>query len=251
MQAENTTHLTEIEEELLVRFFDGECNALERRQVRALIEKREAATEYLGQLGRGSKVLKSYFDAPDAGSDMWQRVSRRIADEERSAVFLGQRVKENSVRGFVEELFSFRGLGLSGLGAAITASVLLFVMQINPAGLSTNSDGLSKGLDYMSASRELSSSSMQPVSTNSFLPPSELSPNLVSSNPGVESGGLSLPISRLVQERFPSTMEVDWVRSHGSVRLIQDPSDRSPVIWVQKRNSFASQMPQRRSNRAK
>jgi hypothetical protein len=36
--------------------------------------------------------------------------------------------------------------------------------------------------------------------------------------------------------RYPNSLEVDWMRSDGRVRVMQDSGERSAIIWVKRRN---------------
>jgi hypothetical protein len=37
-----------------------------------------------------------------------------------------------------------------------------------------------------------------------------------------------------------STMEVDWMRANGPLKIIQSPSGKSGIIWVQRRTTMPS-----------
>lgn len=56
--------------------------------------------------------------------------------------------------------------------------------------------------------------------------------NVIARSGGAQSAPLLMAHSRLVAGQIPRTLEVDWMRSRGRVRLLHDPSEHAPIIWV-------------------
>lgn len=204
--------LSEKEEKLLVKFLDSECSMVERMLVRRLLQRDSRAAEFLNSMrAMSDEVGRVCAGVPADSADLWARVSARIDSERRSEVFLGPRHKESRFRG-LQELLSMRSLGLAG--AVSAAAVLLIVVQFTgqpgaagrPVGVVKSSSG--------------QSGAVVPVN--------------VTNRGGSDE---SVPFSRpqLLEKSYPSTMEVDWVRSHGRVRLIQDPDEKSTIIWIKRR----------------
>lgn len=228
MTKQTLINLNADQEQLLQRFFDGECSLLEKQSVRKLIEQNESATDFLSELGQGSRMFRDYFKSPAAASDMWQRVLGRIEQEERAAVFLGKRTESSSSFEWRSMFAGLRGLSLSGV--AVAAALVLFILPNTQKSNLQPTNGFKQGLDYLSASEELGGAQLQAVNVG----PMSVSPRVrqVSSDQYLSSID-SIP--RLIEDRAPSSVEVDWVRSHGRVNLIQDSEDRAPIIWIKKR----------------
>lgn len=63
-------------------------------------------------------------------------------------------------------------------------------------------------------------------------------------NPAYEAPRL-LP-DRRIQRTVPRALEVDWMRSRGRVRVMEDPEERASIIWVNPARSYMGAMDSRR-----
>ena len=208
MTEQHDDRLTEAQERLLLRYADGECRWLERVWARRLAAKSRAATFFLADMTCTSHGLRDVV-RQHGTVDLWSRIETRITQEERAALFLGQRKNRREWQVVVRELF--RG-GLAPAGAFVAAALLLAVTPAGPAMMAWFSDGqASVGSPGVSGSAVVRAP-VAPV-------------NLVAEGSSRRSPG------RL---RDQSGVEVDWVRSRGRVRVIQDEENRSAIIWVRR-----------------
>ncbi|MBN8550365.1 MAG: hypothetical protein J0M12_13715 [Deltaproteobacteria bacterium] len=212
MQAQITEH----EELLLMKFFDGQCSFLERGKAQRLIEQSSSAAQFFTTLQASSRLTQDALKAQPK-VDLWDAVSRRIESEEHAALFLGKRESQRE-RSFSErcvEFFSSRwSLGLSG--AAVAASVALFLVAPFKSGTANTSEQmveLVRGVSYDAPSTQAGSASVQPV--------------------GVHGR------PRILNEQAPNVVEVDWMRSDGRLRMLHEPTESSAIIWVRRRNPAA------------
>ena len=212
MTQHTTSTLSERQEMLLSKFYDGEASPLERLRARFLIKRRPAAADFLSSLQSLSSNTYSAATATTESCDLWDRISARIDAEEKAAFYLGKRSSTPTQESFISRLLSSPALfgGLSG--AAVAAAILIAVY---PA----------------SQPRELAIINAEPSAlaraTQGFhtvtLPNGQ---NRASSQTG--------PLG----SRTLSSMEMDWMRGSGPLKIIQNPGSSSGVIWVKRSRSL-------------
>jgi len=201
--------LSQKQEIRLMKYVDGECGVVGSFFVQRFLERNEAAKAFVEALQKNSLVLKEResLDAPD----LWGRIERRIEQEERNAVFLGERAFRSSnspfAKSIYEKFFDWQPAGIIGglSGGAIAALAVLAVWQ-------GGSDG--------SAGSKFNDAAPMVANHQAGVP----RVGLVSGRTGDNDSG------RFIGERYP--VEVDWIRSDGRVRMI--PDSRAPIIWVRR-----------------
>lgn len=219
MNYDNNT-LTEQQESLLMKFVDGECAWLERRRAERLIAKSSEARSFVDSLLQVGRECSENLTCQPAssGKDMWQRVVQRLEEEERAAAFLGPRRIEREqgwFDEFVQAVLSWRGLS----GAFAAAGVAFIALQYMPGKLP---GGAVPGGTPIVLKDE-SAIGIQPVSGfGNAAAVSELN-----------GASRSFQRPRLVADS--DTIEVDWVRSRGRVRMVKDRDAGSTIIWIKQR----------------
>lgn len=186
--------LSESEEALLSQYFDGECSFITRRRAQRLINSNPLAQVFLEHLTSVGSQLKQESALSGVSVDLWSKIEARIDSEERAALYLGERRREPERLSLLDQLRSKQALfgGLSG--AAVAASVLLFV----------------------AAPADKSSVGPAPQSFQQ-----------------AAVGGLEAQPASFSPNAQPA-MEVDWMRANGSLKLFQNPSGKSATIWVRR-----------------
>jgi hypothetical protein len=216
MSRQNKKILTERQELLLCRYFDGECGVCGRYAAKSLLAKNEDAREFLERLSTISNECQDARSrSGDMCGDLWERISTRIESEERAAFYLGTRREEpiRSGKGILERFYSSQVLmgGLSG--AAVAALALVLVTRTSsPTEILTVPRGAISGSTV--------SSDVTQVALGGANPRRQ-------SNPGVRTRAIA-----------PS-MEVDWMRANGPLALIQNPQGKSAIIWVRRKPTAA------------
>jgi hypothetical protein len=212
----NESNLGPWRERLLIKLLDGECCAPERWLVHRMLERNRAAAEAFERLKSDREVLKSALEVSlagdqDAGTvDLWDRISKRIDIEERSALLIGKRNLSTSVRpALLDSLSSGLTWGISG---AVAAAMVIFVFA--------NSASIDVGNGFNSGQLVSSRAPENPGFSNVSL----------GSGKGKKAG-----TPQILERRYPVTLEVDWMRSDGRVRVMSGESERSPIIWVKRR----------------
>ena len=206
--------LTEHEEKLILRYLDRQANLIDKFKIKRLLSKNAAAGEYLGTMKNLGEKLRADAHSLSFQStrvDLWNRISNRIDQEQRAELFLGRRQATSVRPNAFHNLFS-RPLYV-GAGAFATAAVMLLIVPM----LRTTGGGTTLGVnpEQMASRIQLSTPAVNLVSTGRERP-------------------------RIIEEGVPTSMEVDWMRSNGRVRVIQDPTDSSAIIWVKKRGNLSS-----------
>jgi len=199
MSKSDSQMLTESEEILLSRYFDGECGFWARRRAERLVHSSVAAQEFIQILSSTSQEVRFYTEATLIQTNLWSRVESRIESEERASFYLGERRAAPETESLLSRLRSRQAVFGTLSGAAIAATVLILVVRpsdkSNPIPVSLFSEGYHQNAV------------------------GALDPRPVAFSQG-----------------SPSTMEVDWVRSNnGSFKLIQNPHGKSATIWVSRR----------------
>jgi len=214
MSPKQVKGLTEKQELLLSRYFDGECSYIGRYAAQSLLRRREDAREFLSQLSAISCECHNTLshDGEKTGKELWAQIAARIESEERAAFYLGERREgpQRSPVGFIRSFYNRQAVigGLSG--AALAALVLTFVTR------SANTP------ETLTIARNGSSSASAPSEVTQ-ISLGQGSSRLSASNPGMR------------RRSNTSTMEVDWMRANGPLALIQNPHGKSAIIWVRRK----------------
>lgn len=194
--------LREEDECMLMRFVDGQSGFFERRAAKALIERNSEAASFVNGLRGVSKLVQgSAGRLPQV--DLWDRVSQRIKQEEHAALFLGERIKDEPAgiwAHFMKRLSTPWSVAVSG--SLALASVGALVLNIG---------------------------------RTTALPLGAIAANQPSAAENVQTVALHGRPQLLEDDRSPNVVEVDWMRSDGRVRILHDPSERAPMIWVKRR----------------
>lgn len=225
------SNLTEKQEILLCRLFDGDLGFINRYRANRLAKRCCAAQDFLRNLESISSAVSATPEHQHSlpSCDLWDRISQRIVAEEHASVFLGARTQHSAPihdkhHQSWYSFFSTQAL-LGGLsGAATTALVLLVVSSYKTAPststvVASTSNGANLSQQFTQAN----------LSNNGF----ENSRTSVAA-PFSAAASASRPL--LLQDRGNSVMEVDWMRGDGPLRVIQNPSEKSTIIWVKRPN---------------
>ncbi|MEY4668353.1 MAG: hypothetical protein RL518_1052 [Pseudomonadota bacterium] len=207
MRDSGSKGLSEQQQLLLSLYVDNECSFISRMRAEWLIKRNSFAQVFVQNLRNTSQTYRSLFSDTASSPELWDRISQRIDVEERSALYLGERkpATEQREQPALIAWFSKQSVigGLSG--AAVAACVLMLVSPpTRPAEILPVYTGGPVAAHNPSAFHQAS---------------------LGASAQGISAG--------------PS-MEVDWMRSNGSLKIIQHPNDKSAIFWVRKRPNAAN-----------
>jgi hypothetical protein len=210
--------LSSREELLLVAFYDQECGFVDSLRARMLLTRSSVAREFYAAIERTEIAYKAYAArvSNESRVDLWDRISARIDAEMRAEVFLGGRsYREPSVAtritGAIESWRSRLAWGASG--AALASFLGMGLIYGGYLGTGPNG-GFSGGEITRSASGRIPLAA--PVS--------------------YQGRSQSLGVRESVRT---SPVEMDWMRSEGRLRLLQDPDQRTAIIWVKPRSTEA------------
>lgn len=237
LDLENQTSLSEKEEILLLKYHDGECGYLDNLRVKRLLRRAEARC-FLESMrnamkmtvGRMQQEISQAAAAPTtaSASKVWNSVSARIEVEEKTAVLLGERRLAPEQQSLFEfaHIFSIPKFGLSMAGALALALLAVVIVPwgkdardgVEVASLGVSPDAPSNAV----ISREKDLQVRPRVKRDPVV-------SLVSSNVSTKRPRV---VFRRYYGRDRNTVEVDWMKSDGRVRVIQSPSDRAGIIWV-------------------
>jgi len=214
MSNERQLNLSDKQEILLSQYFDGECGPIRRFLAQRLLSRNPDAARFLTSLGHTSTSIQSIQAGENSGVNLWSRIDARIEQERRSSFYLGERRTEEP-RGSILERFIPSHALFGGLSGAAIAAIVLFVVY-KPRNFITFSSP--EPLAF-TASHEF-----QPV-------------GMGQANSAAHNRGIANSDTR--------RMEVDWMRSHGSLALIPDQNGSSAIIWVKRRQGWPapSRMP--------
>jgi len=209
------------QEMLLCSYYDGQSGFFGSLRARRLLARCPKAREFYEQLSKASVASASYFSLGKEGelqhdntSDLWERVSQRIDQEERAALYLGNRKFNVSGATSAPDFGRLLKISTGFAGSMAIAAMALFVfLPAANVSLHQNNQPITMGDMASSSTRNFTEASAEGV-------------NYVS-HERVE------PL-RITENRLNRAMEVDWMRSQGRVRLIQAPSERSAIIWVKR-----------------
>lgn len=212
MTPRKDTILSEKEEILLSRYFDGECGLLSSFLAKRLLRDNASAQRFITSLERCSRAVEAEASNVSLPAvDLWERIDNRIDQEQKAAFYLGERRVVERAPSLLERLRTSQAAvgGLSG--AAIAAVALLFIyapkditsFSVPGASSTSNSHG-----QFQQVGFGASPSSQRPA-------------------------GFTQSANR--------ALEVDWMRSNGSLSLIPDATGSSAIIWVRRRSVLPSQ----------
>lgn len=204
MRESESKQLSEPQQLLLSSYVDNQCSFVARMRAERLIRQSEHARLFIESLKKTSQTYRSLFSAPTPSPDLWDKINARINAEERAALYLGHHkpVATPNEGSFVSHFFSKQALfgGLSG--AAIAACVLVLI------------------------SRPTKSGEIIPVYTGG--------PVAAKNASAFHQAFLGAPQREVAPG---SSMEVDWMRSNGSLKIIQSPNDKSAILWVRRKGA--------------
>lgn len=203
---DSAKQLTERQELLLSRYYDGEVSIIDRLRAKRLLRTNPAAPAFLASLQSIANYTKSATPTSDTACDLWHRISARIESEERAAIYLGERaaLPVTAREGLVASLLSSH-IMLGGVSGAAVAAVLL--LSLTPSSSSKNV-------------------TIIPTAPSA----------LVNANSGFRPVGLEGAVSGTARANRPLTpMELDWMRGDGPLRIIQTPQSSSAIIWVNRK----------------
>lgn len=204
--------LSEKQQLLLSRYHDGECSWIANLKAKRLLATRSDAQRFVAELAELSHHCADFAQQPEgAAVDLWDRIEARLVQEQRAALYLGaRRIEDRSglLGQSVWSRVSARHALLGGFsGAAIAATLLVVVSR--PSQLVT--------FTAPSAGPASHNQLVQPVGIgNTAVTPRNPSPSAI---------------------RPFHSLEVDWMRANGSLKLIPDPTGSSAIIWVRRRNA--------------
>lgn len=238
-------------------------------------KRRKQATDFLQQaryagertrsmLQADLKELAANINSSAQKPDMWSRVSARIAQEERAEILLGRRklsysqgvysttgIFDSFSSWFVqagESTFSYARFG--GIGALALTAVMLVTFGLRSFDSLSNSKGLvgvnqtvSAKLDAPSLDARFAQVQDSPAQDQFAASPGLAAVGLNTNLEELSDLGLNSQYYSVVPraeasrgKSVPKALEVDWMRSRGSVRMIQHPGERSPIFWVRRLN---------------
>jgi hypothetical protein len=216
LKLQTITPLTENQEILLSQYSDGECGVWRSIVARRLISRNPAAKDFLLALQRVRNTYTSELSTAQPPTvDLWDRISNRITQEERTALYLGERRLEHQAQSPWSEANWSSALWsrirspyavVGGVTGAACAAILLTVMY-------------------------------RPSEIVSFSAPQTAMQNTMSYVQPVAVSGKSYR-PRVAPPLQQPSLEVDWMRSHGSVKVIPDPNGSSAIIWVRRRQAL-------------
>lgn len=212
MDNELGVDLSERQERCLARWLDGEAGWLDRLYVRCWLGRTKAAQSYISQLGRINAVLTDSVSEQVGGGavDLWDRISTRLDQEEKAALFLGSRAIVSKHRPLVVSWPEKVVWGASG--ACVAVALVAVTVLIRPYSAMFESSQLA-------VSRLDASDPTLMASGNAEVGSYQVPTRLVSTQ----------PVSSRATSR---NWEMDWIRSVGSVSLVDDANGGSAVMWV-------------------
>jgi hypothetical protein len=197
--------LSEKQELLLSRFHDGECSCLSAFFARRLLSKNTSAQHFLSEL-KGLSSQCSDFVSEPSSVDLWTRIDARIEQEQRAEFYVGTH-RSRAAREPLWERINLRHATFGGLsGAAIAAAVLMVLAQ--PQQIVT-----------------FSAPAAGPVAHNQLI-----------QQAGITNANTQRSLYQTTPVKQHRSLEVDWMRANGSLKLIPDPSGSSAIIWVRPRS---------------
>lgn len=197
--------LSEKQELLLSRFYDGECSCISAFFARRLLIKNTSAQFFLSELEGLSAKCADLVSEPSS-VDLWARVDARIEQEQRAEFYVGAH-RSRVAREPLFQRINLRHATFGGLsGAAIAAAVLMVLAR--PQQIVT-----------------FSAPAAGPVAHNQLI-----------QQAGITNSNTQRSLYQTTPAKQHRSLEVDWMRANGSLKLIPDPSGASAIIWVRPRS---------------
>ena len=254
------SNLCASDEICLAAFIDGECGWFRKIIAKRILGRSYEARRFVNDLERTSEQFEQRYNSEinplREDVSLWTRISARIAQEERLTLLRSIPLETSQPFPWIARL-SWSGFG------AVAASLLMLVYL--PVGQSSgNSEIASSGsVSPIVVSRSAVSevrnvnqkadpagiANAESILQNVSLRDGPVSLRDGQGEPGLEednswkflqespqfldsekSRGLSLSNQRRVIA--PQVFEVDWMRSYGRVRVLQDASGKAGIIWV-------------------
>jgi len=239
--------LTQREELLLMRWFDGESGRLSSWLVKRLLVRQKAAQEYLKHLELCRISTKKHQESncvEKSNSNVWESVLARINREEQAALYLGPRITDsNNNRPQDEETTWYSVWGERfgwGVCGALGVTVVAVVWQGLPIQRFSAKDNLELSFDKKlvisdkefepNNKNELISSGSHLVSFGGQHSTSQSAPELALSDRASRYDNNNCNNNELLSGQ----VEVDWIRSDGTLRLIQGSESQSTLIWAKR-----------------
>ena len=199
----NTPSLNDKQIALIEKWYDHECGLLETFKVRRLLSSNDQAQKYLQSLRQSKVVLEKV--AKSRPVDLWGAVKTRIDVEERAAVLLGKRSLKQPVFSLERDFFIGRAPALVFAVAAFAVVMGLYF---------TRSGNAPVAIGNMAREESIGANKIDVALTSKT------------------SDNFTRP--EIIPDRFPPSVEVDWVRSRGRVHMLPDGDQGSTIIWIKK-----------------
>ncbi|MCB0335330.1 MAG: hypothetical protein KDD62_03470 [Bdellovibrionales bacterium] len=200
-------------ERLLQRYYDADRSLFVSLMARYLLGSSKEANLFLKSLEEQSVLLRMWAKEQESSVECWDIIEQRIAQEEHAQIFLGER-KVVPVRRLSVSPFAW------SLSGAVVSAVFVFgiMSSFAPTGV---------GFDPQAALNN----EMRPVVA-------QANPELASIPIVARGAEPDLPVRLVSTAPQPSEVEVDWLLSDGSVRMIQGSRGEVPIIWIKRKRSI-------------
>lgn len=225
-------------ERLLIKICDGQASFLERCIGQVLTSAHEGCRIF----SRDIRVLNDKLQSGPLHSetssspslDLWSKIERRIEEEERVALYLGKREvsveKEESRIPWLKEVMNPGVFG--GMAVGLATATVAFVVFSNGYEKPISQQVASSFAAAVPVNIEPQRNTAEGVDFVTFS--DNQNKRRLISREAFRSQQQMRALKRM-DSRIP--FEVDWMRSDGQVSFIQDPRERSTVIWVNRNNS--------------
>ena len=197
----NSQPLNQRQEQLLMRLCDCELGPIGRLRARRLLRTSILARGFVAEVNsvRSSLCDVSYSEK----CDLWSRIDAAIENEEFAERLLQGDLGRSRQQDRSSWGDSFRQLGWGASGILVTAGLLAVAVRFGPIPV--------------------------PTSTSPFGAVTRATVDSDGSSPAAASSGIYI-----LNDHSQPAMEVDWMRSVGSVRVIPDSRDRNTILWVKR-----------------
>ena len=201
--------LSDSEQVILSRFFDGECGIISSWRAKRLLAKKTLARVFIKNLETIQDAINSGKPLTAKPVDLWDRIEQRIAEESRTELYLGARRSVERPT-LWDAIINNYTTWVGGTAGAAVATIALITFNSPPPESSSIPQRPSLGR----------ASVVQPISarSNTYSPTFEIP---------------------RIRQRIPESFKVDWMRSEEALHLIPDPSGSSTIIWITRDTSSA------------
>lgn len=195
--------LNERQEHLLVKFSDNELSVFGRYKARRLLASSAQAQNYLEQIYSLRSALNDVTYSKNA--DLWDRIDAAIDNEEfAQKVLLPQNQQTSNRPHYLNWITdSVRQVSWGACGVAVTAGLLAVGVRFGQIPMPKNASNFGA----VTQATQVSNS---------------------------RSHGNTASEIYILNDHAQPAMEVDWMRSAGSVRVIPDVRDRNTILWVKR-----------------